>query len=192
MTDDEDLWELWKTRSLVFQGVVGAASVRPQLRQLPQVDSGHACVSEPAVAAGPACRSNAERRLVVERRMAARRGLYQPSMKSKTALRASTGSECDAIEQLALERGEEALAQRVVVAVADRAHRGPHAGLAAAPPEGERGVLAALVGVMDHARRAGAASSAMSSAARTSSVRRCVAIAQPTTRRLQTSSTTAR
>jgi hypothetical protein len=37
------------------------------------------------------------------------------------------GFEAAAGEQLALERGEEALAHRVVEAVADRTHRGPHA-----------------------------------------------------------------
>ena len=54
-----------------------------------------------------------------------------------------------AVEQLALERGEEALAQRVVVRIAYRAHRGAHAGLPTAQPEGDGGVLAALIGVMD-------------------------------------------
>src|SRR5690606_27066068 len=57
------------------------------------------------------------------------------------------------IEQLALERGEEALGERVVVAVADRAHGGLDAGFAAACSEGDRGVLAALVGVMDDVSR---------------------------------------
>ncbi len=41
------------------------------------------------------------------------------------------------------------LAQRVE-AVADRANRRPHASLAAAHPEGDRGLLCALVGMMDH------------------------------------------
>ena len=40
--------------------------------------------------------------------------------------------ETRSIEELALERGEEALAHRVVVGVADRAHRRPHAHLATA------------------------------------------------------------
>ncbi len=48
------------------------------------------------------------------------------------------------VEQLALERGEEALAHRVVVAIGQRAHRRAHAGLLAAQTEGDRGVLAAL------------------------------------------------
>src|SRR5438552_7766265 len=61
-------------------------------------------------------------------------------------------AEAFAIEQLTLERREEALAERVVVGVAHRAHRGPDAGLATAEPEGDRRVLAALVRVMDDVR----------------------------------------
>ncbi len=62
-------------------------------------------------------------------------------------------AEAVAIKKLALERGEEALAHRVVVCVADRSHRWPHAGLPAAFAEGDRGVLTALIGVMDHLAR---------------------------------------
>ena len=51
------------------------------------------------------------------------------------------GFEAAAVEQFAFERGEETLAHRVVEAIADRAHRGSHAGLAAALAEGERSVL---------------------------------------------------
>jgi hypothetical protein len=42
----------------------------------------------------------------------------------------------------------------IVVSVSDRAHRGTHAGIAAALAKSDRGVLRALVGVMDHAVRA--------------------------------------
>jgi hypothetical protein len=59
------------------------------------------------------------------------------------------GREALAIEQLALERGEEALADRVVVGVADRAHRRADAHEFAASPEGERRALTALIGVVD-------------------------------------------
>ena len=52
-----------------------------------------------------------------------------------------------AIEKLAFERGEEALAHGIVVCVADRTHRGAHAGVPAAVAELDR----ALVGVVDHA-----------------------------------------
>src|SRR6266849_2468441 len=58
-----------------------------------------------------------------------------------------------AIEQLALERREEALAHGVVVGIAHTAHRRPDAGLATAPAEGERRVLAALIRVMNHRGR---------------------------------------
>src|ERR671926_40625 len=57
-----------------------------------------------------------------------------------------------AVDQLALERGEEALTHGVVVAVAHRSHRRPHAGFATAPAELDRGVLATLIRVMDHFR----------------------------------------
>src|SRR6516225_471556 len=57
------------------------------------------------------------------------------------------------VEKLAFQRGEEALAHGIVVGVSDRAHRGAHNGLAAAIAELNRGVLRALVGVVDHALR---------------------------------------
>jgi len=57
------------------------------------------------------------------------------------------------IEQFALERGEEALAQRIVVSVAHRAHGRAHAGLPAALAECVGRVLAALIGMMDDVRR---------------------------------------
>ena len=60
------------------------------------------------------------------------------------------GFEAAAVEQFTFERGEETLAHRVIEAIADRAHRGPHAGLAAALAEGERSVLATLVRMMNH------------------------------------------
>src|SRR5258708_21712685 len=60
------------------------------------------------------------------------------------------GFEAAAVEQFAFERGEETLAHRVIEAIADRAHRGPHAGLAAALAENDRSVLAPLVRMMNH------------------------------------------
>ena len=59
------------------------------------------------------------------------------------------GAEPVAIEQLTLQGGEKALTQRVVVAVPDRAHGGPNARRPAAPSEGDRGVLRALVGAVN-------------------------------------------
>ena len=58
-----------------------------------------------------------------------------------------------ASEQLALKRGEEALAHGIVVCVADRTHRGAHAPVTAAVAELDRAVLRTLVGVMDDASR---------------------------------------
>src|SRR5947209_19641217 len=62
-------------------------------------------------------------------------------------------AEAFAIEQLALEGREEALAHGVVVGVTHTAHRGPDTGLTTATAEGERGVLTSLVGVMNHVGR---------------------------------------
>ena len=60
------------------------------------------------------------------------------------------GFEAAAVEPFTFERGKEALAHRVIEAIADPAHRGPHTGLAAALAEGERSVLAPLVRMMNH------------------------------------------
>jgi hypothetical protein len=63
------------------------------------------------------------------------------------------GFETATVEQFAFERGKETFADRVIEAIADRAHRRPYLGLAAALAEGERSVLAALVGVMNNLAR---------------------------------------
>ena len=63
--------------------------------------------------------------------------------------RLSVGMEAATVDQLALEGREEGSAEGVVVGVADRAHGRPHPGLATARPEGDRGVLRALVGMVD-------------------------------------------
>ncbi len=65
------------------------------------------------------------------------------------------GAKPPPIEQLALQGGEEALAERVVVTVADRTHRGQDSGLLAPQPERDRRVLRPLVLVVDD-RQAGA------------------------------------
>src|SRR3954453_23152988 len=54
------------------------------------------------------------------------------------------------LEQFAFEGGKEALAQGVIVSVPDRAHREPYAGFLAALAESQRGILAALIGMMDY------------------------------------------
>ena len=59
------------------------------------------------------------------------------------------GTECVTIEQFALQRCEEALAQGVVIAITRRTHRGAHTGLLAASSKADGGILSALIGVMD-------------------------------------------
>src|SRR3990170_1656691 len=92
-------------------------------------------------------------RQVVERRMAAPRVV--PALDEVEDRKAGLGRRAEAVtvEQLALERREEALAERVVVGVAHTPHGRPDAGLATPAPEGERGVLAALVLVMNYIGR---------------------------------------
>ena len=89
-------------------------------------------------------------------------------------------------DQLGLEAVDEALGQRVVVGVADRADRGEDAVIGEGLGVVDRGVLAAAIGVMDQLDvGAGAAwCSAIRSASSTSVVRMWPASCQPTIRRL--------
>src|SRR5579862_2075387 len=57
------------------------------------------------------------------------------------------------LEQLAFERGEEALTHRVVVRIAHAAHRWSHTHVPAPLPERDRRVLAALIGMVNHIDR---------------------------------------
>src|SRR6266853_6825612 len=94
--------------------------------------------------------------LVVDRRTTAQRGMptmwvvptFQP-IKDRH-LRFRLALEAPAVEYFALERGEEALRHRVVVSITHRAHRGHDARFPTPLAEGVAGVLAAVVGVMDH------------------------------------------
>ena len=61
--------------------------------------------------------------------------------------------EATPIEQLTLERGEEALGHGIVEAIAHRSHRGTHAHLLPTHAKGNRGVLGALVGMMNDIAR---------------------------------------
>src|SRR5690349_13766878 len=61
--------------------------------------------------------------------------------------------EAPAVDELALERGEERLAQRIVVGVAHRAHRRLDTDLTAAEAKRDGRVLASLVRVVDDVRR---------------------------------------
>src|SRR3712207_2719175 len=82
------------------------------------------------------------------------------------------GAQAGAGDQLAFEGGEEGLDEGIVVAIADRAHRDADPGLTAAAAEGQTGVLAAVVRVVDQDGRRAAFQSAMSRASTTSSARR--------------------
>ena len=64
-----------------------------------------------------------------------------------------SGPESVPIQELAFQCGEETLTQGVVIGIADRSHRRPHAGLTAAFSEGQRSILASPVRVVDHAQR---------------------------------------
>ncbi len=95
------------------------------------------------------------------------------------------------VEQLALEAGEERLAEGVVVGVAHRAHRRQDGCLPAPLAEGYRGVLGAVVGVVDDPGRLALRDSGVQGREDEVGLE-VVAVAQPTTLRLQTSMTTAR
>src|SRR5438477_2799042 len=97
----------------------------------------------------------ANRREIVERGMAPMRVVPALDELEYRHPRLDLGLEAAAREQLAFQGREEAFAHRIVEAIADRAHRGAHPGFAAACAELDRGVLSALIGVMDD--RAGAA-----------------------------------
>src|SRR5271169_5525206 len=58
--------------------------------------------------------------------------------------------EMTAVEQFTFESGKKALAHGVVEAIAHRTHRRPHTCRLTALAKGQRTILAALVGVMDH------------------------------------------
>jgi len=93
--------------------------------------------------------------------------------------------------ELALEGGEEALAEPVVLGVPDGAHRGTDPGMLVPEAEGN-GSLGTPLAWCRMTPRGRRCSTAMSRALRTSSVFRCVCMDQPTTLRLQASTTTAR
>src|SRR4030065_88079 len=60
-------------------------------------------------------------------------------------------TEGSTIEEFTLQSGEETLTQSVVVAISERSHRRANAGLATTLPEGQRGVLATVIRVVDDA-----------------------------------------
>src|SRR3990172_6919289 len=93
------------------------------------------------------------RRTVAERRGTPMRGVPALDPLEHDRLRLGRRREPLAVEQLALERREEALRHGIVVRVAHRPHRGPDSRCLAAKPERNRRVLGALIRVMDHALR---------------------------------------
>src|SRR6516162_1665719 len=83
----------------------------------------------------------AHRRLVVERGVPAVRVVPPLDEVEDGDSGLGWSREASAVEQLALQGREEALAEGMVVGVPDRAHRGADAGLLAPEAEGERRVL---------------------------------------------------
>ena len=59
--------------------------------------------------------------------------------------------EAVAVQQLTLQRGKEALTQGIVIAIPNRSHGRADASSATTLAKGKRGVLSALVRMMDHA-----------------------------------------
>ena len=98
------------------------------------------------------------------------------------------------IKQLTFECGEEALGHRVVVGVSDRTHGGANACLPTAFAELDRSILRALIRVVDYAVRPPLPERHLKGIEHELRVQggKEVAIDQPTIRRLNASSTTAR
>src|SRR5581483_5826738 len=61
-----------------------------------------------------------------------------------------SGPKATPVEHFTFQAREETLGHRIVETVSDAAHRGSHSQLRATLPEGNRGVLAAMIGVVDH------------------------------------------
>ena len=91
------------------------------------------------------------RRMVGDGRMPAMRVIPPFNVGEESQPRFLMRTERSAIDQLTLKGGEEALAQRVVIAVARRSHRGTYASLTTTLSISYGGILCALVRVMDHA-----------------------------------------
>jgi len=92
--------------------------------------------------------------LVTQGRLVAQRRVAPPLIVTRTRCSRTPpgrGPETPPIEQLALQGREEALAQRVVVGVADRPHRRPDAERQAALPVGDGRVLTTMIRMVDDA-----------------------------------------
>ena len=137
------LWELWETRSVRFPRAAGAlVSVhRPGSFHRPVVTPRSPVRSRGERRRSPALAFEVDGRQVIERRMAARRVIPALDEVKDRGARLGRRPSCHPVQQFALERREEALAHRVIVTVADRAHRRPHVSLTTAMPELNRRVL---------------------------------------------------
>ena len=72
-------------------------------------------------------------------------------MNSKTAIRGfGLGPEPAPVQELTLQGGEETLAQGIIEAIADGSGGRPYTGLLASFSEGQRRILATLIGMVDH------------------------------------------
>src|SRR5262249_30318800 len=134
-----------------------ARSVRPRLRQLPQGAAALRTVGDPAETVAGSRRVpllEDEGRDVVQGRMASPRVIPALNEIEQGQPSLLAGAQRDAVEQFTLERREEALAQGVVVAIPDRAHRGAHVGSATAQAKAKGRILTALIRVMDDVLRA--------------------------------------
>src|SRR5678815_3663594 len=88
-----------------------------------------------------------------ERGVTASRVVPSLDLSEQSHARLGLGLEAPAVDQFAFQARKEALRHRVVVGVADTAHRGTNAHLRAALPEGDAGVLRALIAVMNDLAR---------------------------------------
>src|SRR4029077_19532182 len=94
-----------------------------------------------------------DRREIADRRVATSRVVEAFDKAEHGTARLGRCPEPASREQFAFQRGEEALAHRIVIGIAHRTHRGTHAGIATTLAELDRGILRSLIRVMDHALR---------------------------------------
>jgi len=118
-------------------------------------------------------------------------GRVIPTFNELEDCHAGLGREAVTIEEFALQGSEEAFAQGVVVAITGRTHRGAHTGLLAASSKADRGILRALIGMVDDSDGPSLQKSHLQSIKDKLGLE-MGGIAQPTTRRLKASMTTAR
>src|SRR5262245_15394412 len=135
---------------LWFSKELWARSVRPQLRQLPQGDFAlRMNLSGRRVDARGVLLFKHDWRLIIECRMSSAWVVPAFDELKHGQARLAQRAPRRAIQQLALQRREETLAERIVVTVAHRSHRRAHPGRPTAEPEGNRRVLAAVIGMVD-------------------------------------------